>query len=149
MKRLYESLAAPLRKLPTFMDVEWRFARHTQSPCPQSLDDALAVKLWHNRLNDSLADLAHILYKCYGRPCIVLLDEFDVPFMEAERKCPCPPDKKEAVFGQPTCECDKSGDLLSSMLKMALKVFAFSYRAISTHFLLRATRLLVVSSSLG
>ena len=148
MKRLYETLAAPLLALPMFMGVRWRFVRHTESSVPK-IDDSAAIEDCALRLNNSLADLAHILYKCYGRPCIVLLDEFDVPFMEAERKCSCPPDKKEAVFGQPTCECEKSGDLLSSMLKMALKVFAFSYRAISTHFLLRATRLLVVSSSLG
>ena len=125
MAELYEAFEPQLRNLPMFVDVQRRFVRHTETTSPRSLDNVLAVDIWERRLLDGLADLAHILYKCYGRACIVLLDEFDVPFMEAERACSCPPGKKEAVYGEPTCDCEKSAHLLSSMLKKALKVFAY------------------------
>ena len=128
---LYGTYESQLQDLPSFIGVQRRlFVRRAESRCPEGRGDLFAVKAWECRLRSSLADLAFILYKCYGRPCVILLDEFDVPFMEAELKCPCLPGE-----GEPSCECEKSEDLLSSMLKMALKVFASLCRALSTHFL--------------
>ena len=122
MKKLYRRLVPPqLRTTTLFKEVEPLFLDHTESPRPTSLDDVFAVESWECRLLDSLADLSEILFTCYGRPCVILLDEFDVPFMQAELACKCTPAEKDP-FADPTCECAKSADLLSSMLKQALKV---------------------------
>ena len=121
MAELYETFGPQLRKLPEFVDVQACFVRHTERASAQSLNSVLAVDIWERQLLDSLADLANILYTCYGRPCILLLDEFDVPFMEAEVACKCTPNENGESIDV-TCECTKSAGLLSSMLKKALKV---------------------------
>ena len=58
------------------------------------LETATGLELWKASLTSSLANLAKILYAFHGRPCILLLDEFDAPFLSA-MKCRCLKDREE------------------------------------------------------
>ena len=80
------------------------------SPTPTfDVGTEMGQALWQVSLMSSIAKLAEILRAFHRRPCILLLDEFDTPFMSA-MKCPSLNDREEI------------STILITLLKMVLKV---------------------------
>ena len=126
MNTLYVKLADPVRAMPPFRDTEWRYRRYMDNPVVTGAYQALQLEGLELSLGNSLGDLVHILAKCYGRQCTVLLDDADVPVLRAEHGCQCKPGDRLTMFiitfCKTICSCMKSKSFLTSFLSRALEV---------------------------
>ena len=85
--------------------------------------EVLSIADCKTRLQRGLADLASTLRTCYGQPCVVLIDEFDAPFMKA---FVCTSQMKDKVEAER--EYEQMTDLLMGILTTAVKVRFFAVR---------------------
>ena len=125
IKSLYLKLAHPLRAMPPFENAEWRYRHHMDSPVLTGVDQALHLEHLKLSLGYSLHYLVHILNVCYGRECTVLLDDADIPVMEAEHGCQCRPSDRlrmfHITFCKTICGCMESTHFLTSFLSAAFE----------------------------
>lgn len=70
-----------------------------------------------DRCRGILAVLAHVLYTCYEKPCIILIDDFDLPFAQAHKFTSLKKNRAQANI-----EYERIRDLLIGMLTTALEV---------------------------
>ena len=122
-KGIYDCLLRDLKTAPGFvkMDKEELDALKTSVNSYRNpvMPDKAGLKLCMVKLQFVLVHIARILQTCYEKPCIVLIDEFDAPFLKAYESTSTMKNLKKAKR-----RYKRMTNLLITILKMALKVVA-------------------------
>ncbi|MBQ9305801.1 AAA family ATPase [Butyrivibrio sp.] len=67
----------------TYKEHEYILCNGTLSEDDKTMFRKHSNELAENEAKDAISDLARLMYKCYGKKAIILLDEYDTPMQEA------------------------------------------------------------------